>query len=231
MESHFRKVIEFNFQFGVLESTDLSPKIGARTENPQLVQNCLKLIREEFTELKTAVEEWNLLETIDGLADLLYVAYGMACRLGVNLGLYGPPLDGLFLPSWVPNETVRRIGVGIEKIEIWATNITEPFESLKDILKNIVMMCYGFSRWLKVNMDEVFDEVHRNNMSKLCLTEQEARDTVEWYRSNPQFGFDSPYYRLTPDSKKYVVCNSTTGKVLKSIRYTPVNLRRFLPSN
>lgn len=47
----------------------------------------MDLIKEEYHELVTAVREGNFNETIDALGDLVYVIYGMAIEMGVNLDL------------------------------------------------------------------------------------------------------------------------------------------------
>lgn len=54
-------------------------------ENPKLVQFRLSLIEEEFNELKKAVNENNLNNVIDALADILYVVYGMGVAFGIDL--------------------------------------------------------------------------------------------------------------------------------------------------
>jgi predicted HAD superfamily Cof-like phosphohydrolase len=45
----------------------------------------MSLIDEEHEELHYAVDNGDVIETIDALGDLVYVAYGMALALGVNL--------------------------------------------------------------------------------------------------------------------------------------------------
>ena len=64
-------------------------------------------------------------------------------------------------------------------------------------------------------------------MSKFCQTEELAQATVDSYKKKFEEGnspYDSPTYRLSSDGKYYVVYNETTGKILKSIDYKPVDL-------
>jgi NTP pyrophosphatase (non-canonical NTP hydrolase) len=84
-QSNFEKVVDFNYQFGVLPSKELVPKPDIIQKNPQLVEFCLKLIREEMKELEHAVNNNDYVETVDALADLTYVIFGMSSRIGVNL--------------------------------------------------------------------------------------------------------------------------------------------------
>lgn len=81
--SNFQKVVDFNTQFGVLENgVVLKPNV--LTDNPNMVEFCLKLIREEARETEEAVKNKDFVETVDGLLDQLYVIYGMLARIGVD---------------------------------------------------------------------------------------------------------------------------------------------------
>ena len=156
--SNFQKVVDFNFNFGVLESRTLVPKPDIITKDPQQVEFCLKLIREEMKELEQAVKDNDYVETVDALMDILYVVNGMAARIGVDA-------------------------------------------------------------------DAAFDLVHVNNMSKLCRTEEDAQESVKFYIDNKEkLGYDSPAYRKAPDNVHWVVYNQSTKKILKSIKWQPVDL-------
>jgi len=85
MTSNFEKVVDFNHEFGVLPSKNLTPKKDIFDKDPNQVEFCLKLIREECKELEQAVKEKDYVETVDALADILYVVYGMGARIGLNL--------------------------------------------------------------------------------------------------------------------------------------------------
>ncbi|AYV76885.1 MAG: phosphoribosyl-ATP pyrophosphohydrolase [Barrevirus sp.] len=160
--SNFQKVVDFNYNFGVLESRTLVPKPDMLETDPQQVEFCLKLIREEAKETEEAVKDKDFVETVDGLVDQLYVIYGFLARAGIDA-------------------------------------------------------------------DAAFNLVHENNMSKLCSSEAEAIESVNYYIQNQEkLGYDSPNYRLAPDGKHYVVFNESTKKVLKSIKWTPVDLTPVL---
>ena len=85
MATNFEKVVYFNTQFGVLQSKSLKPKPEILNTDPQQVEFCLKLIREEVAELEQAVKDKNYVEVVDALSDITYVVFGMAARIGVNL--------------------------------------------------------------------------------------------------------------------------------------------------
>ena len=64
-------------------------------------------------------------------------------------------------------------------------------------------------------------------MSKLCKSEAEAIQTVKKYQQDYLSGkspYDSVYYHKLDNSELYVIKNKSTGKALKSINYTKVEL-------
>ncbi len=161
-QTNFTDVVDFNEQFGVpmLEK----PSSSIYNNDPKLVKLRMDLIREEVKELEDAVQDHDLVETVDALADILYVVYGMGASFGVN-------------------------------------------------------------------MDEAFKLVHESNMSKLCVSEEEAKETVTWYEKEYADGrlpYDSASYRKSKNDKYWVVYNKSSGKVLKSINYHPVDLKPVL---
>jgi predicted HAD superfamily Cof-like phosphohydrolase len=53
--------------------------------DPAEVDQMQKLLSEEVGELNSAIDRGDLLKIVDGLADVVYVAYGMALQYGVDL--------------------------------------------------------------------------------------------------------------------------------------------------
>lgn len=101
---------------------------------------------------------------------------------------------------------------------------------VRDALADILYVVYGMQHCFGIKGDEDFAIVHNSNMSKLCVSEEEARQTVEWYEREYSEGrttYDSPYFEKLPHlvngQERWVVKNRSTGKVLKSINYTPVS--------
>lgn len=69
----------------------------------------------------------------------------------------------------------------------------------------------------------LFEEVQRSNMSKACSSEEEAVRTVEHYRSKD--GTEC-YYRREGD--KWLVYRKSDNKTIKSVGYSPANLKPIL---
>lgn len=108
---------------------------------------------------------------------------------------------------------------------------TEDAVKNKDFIETVdglvdqLYVIYGMLARIGVDADKVFDLVHKNNMSKLCLTQEEAERTLKHYVENmATLGYDSPSYRKAPDGVHWVVYNSYTNKILKSIEWRPVDL-------
>ena len=115
MSSNFQKILEFNKAFGV-EGYD-KPQFNIFDENPKLINYRLSLILEEVRELQDAIQQKDLTECVDALADIMYVTLGAFTAIGVDA-------------------------------------------------------------------DVAFNLVHKSNMSKLCVSEEEAKYTVQSYKEN-----------------------------------------------
>ncbi|GAB3273235.1 nucleoside triphosphate pyrophosphohydrolase family protein [Larkinella harenae] len=64
----------------------------------------------------------------------------------------------------------------------------------------------------------LFDEVQRSNLSKACLTVEEAEATVQHYQEK---GVDCHYVE---SDGKYLVYRTADNKTLKNVNYSPANL-------
>jgi predicted HAD superfamily Cof-like phosphohydrolase len=71
--------------------------------------------------------------------------------------------------------------------------------------------------------NDLFNEVQRSNMSKACSSEEEARNTVEFYRNRDQ---TECYYRKAGD--KWLVYRKSDNKTIKSVGYSPADLQGII---
>jgi len=67
---------------------------------------------------------------------------------------------------------------------------------------------------------ELFNEVQRSNMSKSCVSEEEAQASVAYYQDEK----NTPCYYQEVDGK-YLVFRTSDQKTLKSVNYSPADLR------
>ena len=71
---------------------------------------------------------------------------------------------------------------------------------------------------------EIFDKNPELVKLRLSLIQEEVKETVQNYERLSNEGkspYDSPDYRRADDGVNWVVFNKSTGKILKSINYTP----------
>ena len=76
---------------------------------------------------------------------------------------------------------------------------------------------------LTEKFDQLFDDVQRSNMSKACETMQEAIETILHYKKTQ--GFESVYKKV---DDKFVVYRLSDNKVLKSVNYSPTDLKKII---
>lgn len=81
--TNFQKVIQFHKCAEHPSYT--TPQNNIFDNRPDRVKLRMDLIREEFKELETAIQEKNFTEVNDALTDLLYVIYGTGAEFGINL--------------------------------------------------------------------------------------------------------------------------------------------------
>ena len=70
--------------------------------------------------------------------------------------------------------------------------------------------------------EALFGEVHRSNMSKACETQAEAEATIAHYAEK---GADSYFKEV---DGKFLVYRKSDNKTLKSVNYSPANLKENL---
>ena len=71
---------------------------------------------------------------------------------------------------------------------------------------------------------DLFDEVQRSNMSKVCETRDIAEKTLTHYRENK----NTEGY-IVERGKEFLVYRKSDNKVLKSVNYSPADLDGMLP--
>lgn len=103
-------------------------------------------------------------------------------------------------------------------------NFTEILDSISDSLYVI----YGAATAFGFDADKAFDLVHKSNLSKLCETEDIAITTVKKYKEEVPQRYDSPTYRKSDCGNYWVVYNKSSGKILKSYKYSEVNFTELI---
>ena len=249
--SNFQKVCDFNKTFGLPHFEE--EQLNVFDENPKLVKLRYDLIDEEYKELKLAVENRDFKEVIDALADILYVVYGAASSFGYDLDAVFKQhysknksdktnfesIRTMVFPLNVPktefknnwwdlSEVVDSVIVIGKYLEVLKTSVSnKSFNDFKMMTYKLLVETYSMAIIMDIDIQRAFDIVHDSNMSKVCLTEEEAQQTVAHYKANDT-RYDTPSYRLSYDNKRYVVYNQSTGKILKNINYVAADFTDLL---
>ena len=262
MKTNFEKVIEFNTCFSHKVSEE--HYLDIFTEEPKLVDLRLKLIKEEIEELNDAFKNFDIVEVIDALSDILYVVYGMCATFGISIDKHyrkyitdslseedreeiQDNLTNFHLTKLLLNQTNNYVLKDLEQnckdkdyfnlLKNNLDDINKNYKNLEDecnnrdfesIIKYLLLLIedtYTFGLTINVNLDDSFAIVHDSNMTKICDNEELAKETVEWYLKNNKT-YDTPSYRKT--SFGYIIINESSGKILKSIKYTPANFMSLL---
>lgn len=135
-----------------------------------------------------------------------------------------PILNEPTIPS--PERCGLRISLIAEELKeleeaIAAKDLVEVADALCDIQYVLSGAVLEFG--LGEKFAELFNEVQRSNMSKACETEEEAQATVEHYLKNKD---TESYYVQKGD--KYMVYRKGDDKTLKSVNYSPADLKTIV---
>jgi predicted HAD superfamily Cof-like phosphohydrolase len=115
-------------------------------------------------------------------------------------------------------EELKELQVGIENKDI--VEIADALCDIQYVLAGAILE-FGLADRFK----SLFDEVQRSNMSKACENLEEAVATVSHYQNQ---GVDCFYEQ---EGELFLVFRSEDRKTLKSINYSPADLRSILLSN
>ena len=100
-------------------------------------------------------------------------------------------------------------------------NLVEVADALCDLQYVLAGAILEFG--LGEKFKELFDEVHRSNMSKACKTVEEAEQTIAYYKNKD----NTESYHKEIDGL-FLVYRTGDNKTLKSINYSPADLKGIL---
>jgi len=184
-------------------------------------------------------------EFIDACGDLTYVLNGQLHYIGFNPDICD--IDG-FLNCWISSQIIggrqRKFNIFNDQtrtyVEILIHELELCLDNMKTHLTNtktvIMIICHMLNiintivNTIGFNIVDIVTIVHNSNMTKLCYSEDEAKDTVQKYNKLYEESNDEKYkyptYKVVDDDKKiFMVSNldpskgPECAKVLKSINF------------
>lgn len=127
-----------------------------------------------------------------------------------------PPEERCKLRVALLAEEVKELEVAILEKDL--VGIADALCDIQYVLSGAVLE-FGLADKFKA----LFEEVQRSNMSKACKTEEEAKNTVAYYKAKD--GTDC-YYRQA--GHMWLVYRQSDNKTIKSINYSPADLEKIL---
>lgn len=179
------------------------------------VERCglrITLIEEEFDEVCKAIESGDRENLAKELADLLYVILGTMVNFGMNAAREDYlPMRSMAVPKYI-DLSVERLCDGLAE-----NSIRDTFAALSDLAEFV----YDFVEYYDFidQFDEIFDEVHRSNMSKSCNF-NEALETLKFYEIQK----DTLCTKVETAKDVFVIKRSSDGKLLKPVNYSPARI-------
>ena len=133
------------------------------------------------------------------------------------------------LPSpGIPSEDRCKLRVALiaeELKELEVAILEKDIVEIADALSDIQYVLSGaiLEFGLGDKFSALFEEVQRSNMSKACVSEDEAKATVDFYKKKD--GTEC-YYK--EEGGKWLVYRKSDNKTIKSVNYSPANLQGIL---
>lgn len=223
MTSHYEKVKEFHLMFGhPIRDTQYNDML---TGDDNTIEKRVSFIREEYDEFMEAFEADDRVEMADALCDLAYFVYGAYLCFGFEFVTHNEVYD----VNVYNVDDIKRIVRKLDESIVFMENSkekpsNETITTLKDNLYTSLNITYDLGYGMGFNMDTLFTEVHRSNMTKLCTTEEDAQLTVEKYVEEGKY--DTPTYHFK--NGYYVVYNESNNKILKSYKWETPQLASLI---
>lgn len=197
----------------------------------------LRLIDEEINgknELIDSINNDNVTGIIDGLCDILYVTYGAMAAFGIQ------PTD---LNKQAKGDSTKSSILSMGSAWNYTKHITDAYEQLsrgllssdektvRSALENLVSSVYDLGNASNYDLVGAFEEVHKSNMSKFCVSEQEAWDEIRRKASfDDRYGEDiTTVKKVEVDGTEYyIIVRLEDGKVLKGPNYFDADFSKFV---
>lgn len=210
----------------VHEFMDISgQQVGVPTKGHTrgLVDLRIGLLTSEIDELNDAIHTDNLDLVVDGLCDILYVAFG---NMLTFIGDEAYKMNTTHAVVTKPNGVLPHYMVGY-KMVLDMYRVCEFNGGYKlcdyEAYFRLITRIFQFANEHGIDIVGAFNEVHESNMTKFCHDETESYASIVRYREK---GITT-HSEYNNTHQVYVIKNSETGKVLKGIRFREPDLTPY----
>jgi predicted HAD superfamily Cof-like phosphohydrolase len=232
-KSHYQCVVEFHTVFEHPMRSVPEPNIF--DIDPKLVTSRISFIESEIDEFKDAFRDHDSVEMADALCDILYFSYGTGVCFGVDMShtnkeyfdLYETTMSPKGIPDFWNMVDARMADIN-SQLQIFKARCAEKqLEHAMVSLCNMNTMIYALALYMNFDIDLMYHEVHRSNMTKSCETEADAIESVRLYQIENKY--KSPCYKCT--NSRFIVYNADDKKILKNYKWTKPNLEQFITTS
>lgn len=195
----------------------------------------IRLINEEIAgknELLDSLKNDNLSGILDGICDVLYVAYGAVATFGAYLPEVEIPVresdkSANILAKHLALNELSQITNGYEQF-VRGTESGDAM-AIQRGLGYIVSGAISLATVSEFDLIGAFDEVHKSNMSKFCLSEEAAEKAIS-VRSIEKEDYIGAYVDKVQVGANlyYVIKRKNDGKVLKGLDFFEPDFTKFL---
>lgn len=241
--THFELVGEFHTVFDYPVRTE--PYLEVFEKEPKLLKSRSAFMWEEEDEFSVAFDDSDMIEMADALADINYFAYGSGQCLGINLDqrlldagfghitsrpsvlledVLDTDVDPVFLETRHHEINVKLIMIREHLKEFDEAVENEDFEGLVTSLTHVIIAVNRLGYFLHFDMDAMFREVHRSNMTKVCHSIEDAEESVRRYLEEGRY--KRPVIRAK--GQYYMVYDEDLNKILKNYKWENPNLPQFM---
>lgn len=233
---HYEQVVEFMNTFGQDVHTTF------KMPSTKLAQLRFNLIEEEVGELQEAIDNDDIVEIADALTDILYVVHGAHAAFGtvphMSRDADGPWTDMVI--TQLPDVRFSAATMGYFTRNLHRLN--DAFDpdmvpglfveqEVTTALDNLLATTYKFAWLCGIDIYACFEEVHSSNMSKVCKTQVEAENSIQWRIETASTSDVAANYTgatFEEINGFFVIKRKADGKALKGRQYFDPDLARIV---
>jgi predicted HAD superfamily Cof-like phosphohydrolase len=194
----------------------------------------LSLIKEEMAgknELFDSINNDNLTGILDGICDVLYVAYGALATFGIEPAIYEIPINtphGKLLPMSTASVMMKYINDSYEKTQRGL--LMGDMRTIQSGLNSLIYNTIDLSIQHGFDLAGAFNEVHASNMAKFCKSSKECAESIFQRRKEKPEDYDGAEgHEVQVNGTSYfVIRRAKDGKVLKGAGFFEPDLTKFI---
>lgn len=195
----------------------------------------LALIKEEMhgpNELFDSIQNDDMEMILDGICDVLYVAYGAYATFGIE------PIEHVISPQDNSTSTLMSMSYAsavmrhvVDGYEQTARGLTfGDMTTIQKGLNHIVLSCLQIALAHNFDVIGAFKEVHASNMSKFCSSSVECGHSIAQRQIEGKTDYDGAegFEVRVGDTSYFVIRRAGDGKVLKGRNFFEPDLAKFI---